>query len=405
MRPGFTCTAEITTATRKNVVAVPIPAVAVRELIYDAKGQIVKQPRDEKARAPAPTPAAAPAELEAGTDAQRNRRRLRHPRRPGGIRADQDRHRGRPVLRSAVGHQGRRPGHHRPVQQRARHGRWRSGAGADQPAANARLGRRPATAKRREQVSRRGGHRAERHLGGQASLADDGARQHRRRHVDHRRRVAHSGAQRLGQARRSSTRPAPIPSSFSSSASCAATKSGCKVQSNPRITSLDADAVRRHSPLVSAVMLRLERERADDLPLCVDRRHRRSRGVTQEYVNFSSYDAERGRLMSPTEVAVGRPVAVLGAQTAERLFGPDIDPLDKTIQIRGRAFPRRRRQRQARDAARPVAGRVRRHSAQAVSADVRIAAAADDVGEAARPQPDRRRRSTTRRSRCGLRGG
>ena len=48
VRPGFTCTADITTATRKNVVAVPIPAVAVRELVYDAKGQIVKQPRTDE---------------------------------------------------------------------------------------------------------------------------------------------------------------------------------------------------------------------------------------------------------------------------------------------------------------------------------------------------------------------
>jgi HlyD family secretion protein len=65
VRPGFTTTAEITTATRKNVVAVPIPAVAVRELIYDAKGQIVKQPREALGRAPAPA-AAAPVELEPG---------------------------------------------------------------------------------------------------------------------------------------------------------------------------------------------------------------------------------------------------------------------------------------------------------------------------------------------------
>ena len=64
VRPGFTCTAEITTATRKNVVAVPIPAVAVRELIYDAAGQVVKQPRTEK-RSPT-EPAPAPVELEAG---------------------------------------------------------------------------------------------------------------------------------------------------------------------------------------------------------------------------------------------------------------------------------------------------------------------------------------------------
>jgi HlyD family secretion protein len=44
VRPGFTCTADITTATRKNVTAVPIPAVAVRELVYDASGQVVKDP-------------------------------------------------------------------------------------------------------------------------------------------------------------------------------------------------------------------------------------------------------------------------------------------------------------------------------------------------------------------------
>src|SRR5580765_7558736 len=36
VRPGFTCTADITTATRKDAVGVPILAVAVRELIYDA---------------------------------------------------------------------------------------------------------------------------------------------------------------------------------------------------------------------------------------------------------------------------------------------------------------------------------------------------------------------------------
>src|SRR3954465_11853917 len=50
VRPGFTCTADITTATRKDVVSVPIPAVAVRELIYDANGQIVKEPKNDKKR-------------------------------------------------------------------------------------------------------------------------------------------------------------------------------------------------------------------------------------------------------------------------------------------------------------------------------------------------------------------
>ena len=50
VRPGFTCTADITTARRSNVAAVPIPAVAVRELVFDANGQVVKEPRDPHKR-------------------------------------------------------------------------------------------------------------------------------------------------------------------------------------------------------------------------------------------------------------------------------------------------------------------------------------------------------------------
>jgi HlyD family secretion protein len=52
VRPGFTCTADITTATRKAVVSVPIPAVAVRELVYDANGQVVKEPPKDRRRRP-----------------------------------------------------------------------------------------------------------------------------------------------------------------------------------------------------------------------------------------------------------------------------------------------------------------------------------------------------------------
>jgi len=59
VRPGFTCTADIMTAIRKNVVSVPIPAVAVREMIYDANGQIVRQPKVDKRRRPAVEPASA----------------------------------------------------------------------------------------------------------------------------------------------------------------------------------------------------------------------------------------------------------------------------------------------------------------------------------------------------------
>ena len=110
-----------------------------------------------------------------------------------------------------------------------------------------------------------------------------------------------------------------------------------RVQSNPRVTPKDAAAVKRYSPLVSSVMLHSSsRARITYRDASID--GVQVTGVTQEYVNFSNYDAERGRLISPTEVDSARPAVVLGAQTAERLFGANVDPIDKTIQIRGIHF-------------------------------------------------------------------
>ena len=43
VRPGFTCTADITTATRVAAVAVPIQAMTVREVTLDANGAIVRR--------------------------------------------------------------------------------------------------------------------------------------------------------------------------------------------------------------------------------------------------------------------------------------------------------------------------------------------------------------------------
>jgi HlyD family secretion protein len=48
VRPGFTATADITTAVRDGAVAVPIQATTVRELIVDAKGEVVRAPQDDK---------------------------------------------------------------------------------------------------------------------------------------------------------------------------------------------------------------------------------------------------------------------------------------------------------------------------------------------------------------------
>jgi HlyD family secretion protein len=55
VRPGFTCTAEITTATKKNVVAVPIQSLTVREMLYNDKGELVHEPPPKKGRNVEPT--------------------------------------------------------------------------------------------------------------------------------------------------------------------------------------------------------------------------------------------------------------------------------------------------------------------------------------------------------------
>lgn len=62
-RPGFTCTADITTATRQHALAVPIQAVAVRELVYDSTGKMV--PQQPRPRAGTETTAVVP-ELQPG---------------------------------------------------------------------------------------------------------------------------------------------------------------------------------------------------------------------------------------------------------------------------------------------------------------------------------------------------
>jgi HlyD family secretion protein len=53
VRPGFTCTAEITTATRNDTLAVPIQATTVREVVLDDKGQVVREPTTTPGRRPA----------------------------------------------------------------------------------------------------------------------------------------------------------------------------------------------------------------------------------------------------------------------------------------------------------------------------------------------------------------
>jgi putative ABC transport system permease protein len=108
------------------------------------------------------------------------------------------------------------------------------------------------------------------------------------------------------------------------------------VRNNPRITPADMRAVRRYSDLASAIMLQSEANgqigHRGQLLESVD-----VQGVTSEFGDFSAFDVERGRLMSPVEVERSRPVALIGWEVADELFGP-IDPIDKTITIEGVHF-------------------------------------------------------------------
>jgi HlyD family secretion protein len=66
VRPGFTCTAEITTATRTKAVSVPIQATTVREMIIDANGQMVRETPEPGKEAQRRRPTAVTAELKPG---------------------------------------------------------------------------------------------------------------------------------------------------------------------------------------------------------------------------------------------------------------------------------------------------------------------------------------------------
>ena len=59
VRPGFTCTADITTASRQNALSLPIQATTVREMVVDKDGNIVRTPDADKKRSSGTTVEAA----------------------------------------------------------------------------------------------------------------------------------------------------------------------------------------------------------------------------------------------------------------------------------------------------------------------------------------------------------
>src|SRR5574338_632424 len=109
-----------------------------------------------------------------------------------------------------------------------------------------------------------------------------------------------------------------------------------RVRSNPRLTLEEGEAVRKFSDNISAVAAQANANSPvsygtislDSVSI---------QGVSRDYLLFSTFTAERGRLTRANEVSRSRPLCVLGWQTADRLFGP-ADPIDKVIKVGGQHF-------------------------------------------------------------------
>jgi putative ABC transport system permease protein len=109
-----------------------------------------------------------------------------------------------------------------------------------------------------------------------------------------------------------------------------------RVRNNPRVKLTEAIAIRKYSDNVGAIAaqasaaatMSFRNESVDGAQV---------QGVSADYINFSTFDVERGRLISPVEVDTLRPVTIIGWDVADKLFGP-IDPLDKVISIARQHF-------------------------------------------------------------------
>ena len=105
---------------------------------------------------------------------------------------------------------------------------------------------------------------------------------------------------------------------------------------NPRVTLEEADALRHYSPHIRLVMA--------EAGAGADAKYRdqnldsvRIRGVTKEYNQLPTTNIELGRSITPAEFDNGHEVAILGWDTADRLFGA-IEPIGKTITLAGVHF-------------------------------------------------------------------
>jgi len=107
-------------------------------------------------------------------------------------------------------------------------------------------------------------------------------------------------------------------------------------RNNPRITLVELNTLTKAGETIESVMAQAYNgapvvyrdEQLDSVQI---------RGVSKEYLEFSGYDPELGRLPSRFEVESSRPVCFLGYGTADRLF-KGATPIDRSIQVKGVHF-------------------------------------------------------------------
>jgi putative ABC transport system permease protein len=109
-----------------------------------------------------------------------------------------------------------------------------------------------------------------------------------------------------------------------------------RMRNNPLVTIQDAQAIKRFSTSISSIMAQAQTQtrvayRDEELETL------QVQGVSEDYIDFATFDAERGRMITPLEVTRKRPVTLIGWGTADRLFG-SADPLEKQIKIAGVPF-------------------------------------------------------------------
>ena len=340
VRPGFTCTAEITTATRKNVVSVPIQATTVREMIVDEKGDIVRNTEPDASKRPRPgavqaselKPGQSRKELEGVFVVRDNKAQFgtvktgiagdKYFEVLGGLKEGDS-----VVVGPFASVRELNDGAAVKIEQAARSlpGAARSERGLSAPAGNRSMNQFLEavgialnaiwTNKLRSFLTVLGNIVAVTSIIAVVSLIQ-GMNAYVTDAI-----VTDVGADNFTIQRMPVVRSAEDEE---------------RVRSNPRISVEDGEAVRKFSDNINAVAAQANssariaygEESLDSVQV---------QGVSRDYVFFSTFNVERGRLINPSEIDRSRPLTVLGWQTADELFGP-ADPIDKVITIKGEHF-------------------------------------------------------------------